>query len=145
MPAQRYTDPVGPDGQTVYSDKPPHDTKNVKKLDFADLPATALPASVLRNARRAPEEHAEAVSGGPHLSAGTVLFTAKWCGYYARAKAYLAEKRIPYQEHDIDTPEGMRAYVAAGGSRGVPVLLYKTEKVRDFSRPAYDTLFADAR
>ena len=60
-------------------------------------------------------------------------------------KGLFGEKRIPYQEHDIDTPEGMRAYVAAGGSRGVPVLLYKTEKVQGFSRPAYDTLFADAR
>jgi glutaredoxin len=137
---------AGPDGQTVYSDKPSADAKNVKKLDFADLPATPLPASVLKYRDELQKSMQKRLAeGAMSLPAGTVLFSAKWCGYCTRAKAYLAEKRIAYQEHDIDTPEGMRAYVAAGGSRGVPVLLYKSEKVQGFSRAAYDTLFADAR
>src|SRR5262245_1692528 len=136
---------VGPDGQTVYSDKPQPDAKNVKKLDFTDLPATPLPASVLKYRDELQKSMQKRLAEGSAPTAGTVLFTAKWCGYCTRAKAYLAEKRIAYQEYDIDTAEGMRAYVAAGGSRGVPVLLYKSEKVHGFSRAAYDTLFADAR
>jgi glutaredoxin len=70
-----------------------------------------------------------------------VIFTAVWCGYCTRAKSYLAEKKIPYQEYDIDTPNGMRAYVEAGGGRGVPVMLWNNQKVQGFSRPAYDALF----
>ena len=61
-----------------------------------------------------------------------MLFTAKWCGYYARAKAYLARSGSLTRSTISIPPKGMRAYVAAGGSRGVPVLLYKTEKVQGF-------------
>ncbi len=35
---------VGPDGQVIYSDKPPADSKTTKRLDFTDLPATPLHA-----------------------------------------------------------------------------------------------------
>ncbi|MBS1189755.1 MAG: Glutaredoxin [Rhodocyclaceae bacterium] len=36
----------------------------------------------------------------------TQLYSASWCGYCRKAKAYLGERGIPYQEIDIDTPEG---------------------------------------
>ena len=137
---------VGPDGQVIYSDKPPADVKSTKKLDFTDLPATPLPPSVLKYQEELKKSMQKRLAEGASPAAGgTVLFSATWCGYCKSAKGYLAEKRIPFQEHDIDTPEGMRAYVAAGASRGVPVLLHRGEKVNGFSRPAYDALFASAR
>jgi glutaredoxin len=136
---------VGPDGQTVYSDQPPADARKAKKLEFADLPATPLPDSVLKYRDELQKSMKKRLAEGAQLPSGTVLFSAKWCGYCTQAKAYLGEKRIPYQEHDIDTPDGMRAYVAAGNSRGVPVLLYKSEKVQGFSRAAYDSLFGSGR
>jgi hypothetical protein len=39
---------TGPDGQVVYSDKPPADGKVQKTLNFANLPATPMPDSVLK-------------------------------------------------------------------------------------------------
>jgi len=39
---------IGPDGRVEYTDRPPADGKAAKTLNFADLPATPLPDSVLR-------------------------------------------------------------------------------------------------
>lgn len=74
-----------------------------------------------------------------------VLFSAAWCGYCKRAKAYLAEKRIPYQEFDVDTSGGMAAYAQAGGRRVVPLLLADGKRVQGFTRAGYDALFANRK
>lgn len=134
---------VGPDGQVVYSDKPPADGKIEKTLSFVDLPSTPMPESVLKYRDELQKSMKKRLSEvGTRLdTSGPVIFTAVWCGYCTRAKSYLAEKRITYQEYDIDTPNGMRAYVEAGGGRGVPVMLWNNQKVQGFSRPAYDALF----
>ena len=73
-----------------------------------------------------------------------LLFTTTWCGYCKQAKSFLAQNRISYQEYDIETPDGMRALVqSAVGGRGVPVLLWKNQKVEGYSRPAYEALFRE--
>jgi len=134
---------VGPDGQIIYSDKPPADGKIEKTLSFVDLPSTPMPESVLKYRNELQKSMKKRLSeAGTGLDTSRpVIFTAVWCGYCTRAKGYLAEKKITYQEYDIDTPNGMRAYVEAGGGRGVPVMLWNNQKVQGFSRPAYDALF----
>jgi glutaredoxin len=134
---------VGPDGQIIYSDKPPADGTIEKTLSLVDLPSTPMPESVLRYRDELQKSMKKRLSEvGMRLDTSEpVIFTAVWCGYCTRAKSYLAEKRIRYQEYDIDTPNGMRAYVEAGGGRGVPVMLWNNQKVQGFSPPAYDALF----
>ena len=131
---------VAPDGTIVYSDQPPQSGKIEKTFNFANLPATPLPESVLRYRKDLEKSMQNRLSGKQPL-----LFVTKTCGYCKQAEAYLAEKRIGYQKHDIETPDGIRAFGEAGGGRGVPVLVTTGQKVQGFSRQAYDALFASAR
>jgi glutaredoxin len=135
---------VAPDGTVVYSDQPPQTGKLEKTFNFANLPSTPLPESVVRYRQELEKSAQNRISGNAN-SRDPVLFWARWCGYCKQAEAYLTEKRIGFQKRDIDTPEGMRGLAEAGGGRGVPVLLVNGRKVQGFSRAAYDALFAAAR
>ncbi len=133
---------VGPDGRVTYSQKPPAGAKIEKTLSYENLPATPLPDSVARYRdelqKSVQKRFADAGSDG-----GTpVIFTAVWCGYCRQAKAYLGAKGIAYREYDVETPDGMRAFAQAGGSRGVPLLVWKGRRVQGFSLDAYDSVFA---
>ncbi len=136
---------IGPDGKVVYSDKPPADDGKLEKtMDFRNLPATPLPESVLRYREEVLKSMKSrvAAAGKSGGTATPVLFSAQWCGFCKKAKAYLAERRIAYEENDIDTPSGMRAMVEAGLSGGIPILLLDHgRKIRGFTKPAYDAVF----
>jgi glutaredoxin len=137
---------VDSNGKVIYTDQPPANAKEAggtKTLDIKDEPASPLPASVLkyqeqlkRNANKRIQEPPKPASATP------VLFSAAWCGYCRRAKAYLQQHGIAFQEHDIDTEAGMQAFIEAGGGRGVPLLIVNGGATRGFSEGSYDRLFA---
>ncbi|SFV01450.1 Glutaredoxin [Polaromonas sp. YR568] len=138
--AQTLYKSVGPDGKTVYSDRPPPDGRVQKTLKFENLPTSALPAvstSYVEQLRRM-----RAASPAPVAVSGVVLYSAVWCGYCKLAKTYLARKGVPYQEIDVDTKAGIAALVQAGGGKGVPLLVAGEQRVQGFSEPAYDAIFA---
>lgn len=151
MPALLQADTVyksvGPDGRITYSQDPPSAGKVEKTLSFTNLPSTPLPESVLRYREQLEKSTGKRLdeSAKPRLSGQATLFMAQWCGYCKQAKRYLSEKAIPYQEYDIDTPVGMRAFVELGAGKGVPVMLWNGRKVQGFTRAAYDTLFSASR
>jgi len=88
---------VGPDGQIIYSDKPPADGKIEKTLSFVDLPSTPMPESVLKYRNELQKSMKKRLSeAGTGLDTSRpVIFTAVWCGYCTRATSYLAENRLP--------------------------------------------------
>ena len=134
---------VDSEGRVTYSQRPPAGNKIDKKLVYENLPSSPLPEATLRyRAELMKSMNAKLAGAAKPFRGPPVLFMAQWCGYCKQAKAYLAEKRIAYVEHDIDTSSGMRAYVEAGETKGVPVMFANGQRLQGFSRSAYDALFA---
>lgn len=112
---------VTPDGQIVYSDRPPQQARVVKELSVDIVPATAGAAENI------------------------VLYTASGCRYCAEAKRYLNSRAIVYREINVATPSGRRAFNAArDGYGGVPLLVTGDKRLRGFSRSTYDAFFEKA-
>jgi glutaredoxin len=139
---------VGPDGKVIYTDQPPADPKTAATLNIAEQPSSPLPASVLKYqeqlAKSADKRLREPAPVRANLSATPTLFSAAWCGYCRKAKGYMASHKITFQEIDIDTESGARAYFEAGGRSGVPMLIVDGRVTRGFSESTYDQVFAKA-
>ena len=138
---------VGADGKITYTDRPPADSKSTTTLRFADAPSTPLPASVLKNQAELQKTMQGRLSQAKKMDLiGTpTLFSASWCGYCTRAKAYLQSRGIRYREVDIDTADGGRTYFEAGGQRGVPLLMADGKRLEGFSDGAYDNFFSSKK
>ncbi len=134
---------VGPDGKITYTDRPPADGTSTTTLRFADAPSSPLPPSVLKYQAELQKSMQNRLAQMKRMdSADTpVLFSASWCGYCKQAKAYLQTKGINYQEIDIDTPDGGRAYFEAGGRQGVPLIVAGGRRQQGFSAGSYDNFF----
>lgn len=140
--AQTLYKSVGPDGRVSYSDRPPERGQVVKTLTPATAPSSELPVSAVEQLRRL---RATAPAAAAPATGGVVLYSAEWCSYCKKAKAYLAGKGIAYREVDIDTPDGLAAFARAGGGKGVPLLVAGGRQVGGFSPGAYDQFFASRR
>lgn len=138
--AQTVYKSVGPDGKIVYGDRPPTEGRVEKTMKFENLPSSALPASASSYVEQLRKQKASSTASTP--TSGAVLYMADWCGYCTKAKADLAGKGIAYQEINIDTKDGMAAYVQAGGGKGIPLLFAKGQRVQGYSAAAYDELFS---
>ena len=135
---------VGPNGETVYSDQAPADGKVQKTMTFSDLPASPLPESIIQYRQELEKSARNRLSNLAQASSADIqLFTAPWCGYCRKAKAYLAEKNIRYQEYDIDTQNGKQAFAQARTATGIPLLLWKGKQMQGFTKAGYDSLFAN--
>ena len=130
---------TGPDGRTIYSDKPAPNASATRTITFRNLPATPLSAQTLAFIEEM-KKSADARIAAPPPS-DTVLFSAKWCVYCKQAKAHLASKQVAYRELDIETKEGALAYARAGG-KSVPLLLFNGQSVPGYSAAGYDALLA---
>jgi glutaredoxin len=145
--AQTVYKSVGPNGQIVYSDRAPVSGHLEKTMKFADLPSSALPASAASFMEQFRRTHpADSGAAAPTSAGAAVLYSAVWCGYCKKAKAWLAARGVAYQDVDVDTPAGMAAFAqATGGKSGIPVLMAKGQKVTGFSTAAYDAIFPATR
>ena len=70
-----------------------------------------------------------------------VMYTVTWCVQCRRAKAYMAQKHIPYREIDVDSADG-EAKFRSTGERGVPVLVRGGEHFVGFSEKYYESIFS---
>ena len=145
--AQTVYKSIGPDGHVVYSDRAPTSGHLEKTMKFADLPSSALPASAASFMEQFRRTHpADGAAAPTPATGGVTLYSAAWCGYCRKAKAWLAAKGVAYQDVDVDTPSGMAALAQSGsGGSGIPVLVAKGQSVKGFSAAAYDALFAGAK
>lgn len=139
--AQTVYKSIGPDGKVVYSDSPPVDAKNARKMKFDNLPASPLPAP----ARASVDQLKRSPSTAVPMTTAVVLYSASWCGYCKAAKSWLGSRGIAYREIDVDTESGQAAYAQAGGGNGIPLLVAGGQRVQGFSAAAYDALFPARR
>ena len=122
----------------AYGGNIPADSKLDETMTLEQLPE--MPAQVLafqaemerNNAQRGTGTRASARAPG-HLR----LFSAQWCGYCRQAQAWLAQHQVPYQNLDIDTPEGKAEFARTGKKGGIPLLLGPNVELRGFSAGAY--------
>lgn len=129
---------TGPDGKTVYSDRPLPNAREAKTLTFKNEPASPLSPKTLAYIESL-KSSAEARAKAPPPSE-IVLFSAAWCGYCKKAKAHLDSKQVAYREFDIDTKDGLVAYAQAGGKRGVPLLVVNGQSISGYSQASYDAV-----
>jgi glutaredoxin len=121
---------VGPNGEIIYSARPPVNAKVEKTLSFKELPRSAVPASKPDTTK--PVELP---------SDNVVLYMADWCGYCRKAKAYLASKNIAYREINIDSEYGKNAFAQVSSEPGIPLLFANGQRVQGYTMAAYDELF----
>jgi len=138
--AQALYKSIGKDGVVTYSDYPPADGKIEKVLTLVNLPRSELPAPTASRIEQLRKSQAIGADATSEPASRVRIFTATWCGYCKRAKAYLNGHNIAYDELDIETPEGLKAYAQAGGGRGVPWLIAGNQHVLGFSERAYESV-----
>lgn len=136
--AQTVYKSVGPDGKVVYSDQPPTTGRLEKTMKF-QLQSSALPASAVSFMEQFRKTHP---NDAPQAATrGVTLYSAVWCGYCRKAKAWLAEHGVAYANVDIDAPGGAQALAQAGGGTGIPVLVVDGRPIGGFSADAYAAAF----
>jgi glutaredoxin len=141
LQAQTVYKSTGPGGTVVFSDRPPANAKIEQTINFENLPSSPLPGAAAQKLERMPTLAPKPLPRTQ--SAGVTLYTTSWCGYCRRARAYLAQRGIGYQDIDIETPGGAAAFAQAGGRGGVPLIVANGRRVRGFSVAAYDAIFGD--
>ena len=63
-----------------------------------------------------------------------VMYACATCPYCAKARIYMAERGIPYEERDADRSPEFRQY----GGTGVPLFVIGSEMLQGFSPAALD-------
>ena len=112
---------VDADGKTHFSDTPPVQ-KQVEKVTIR-VNSVAAPSVSRRPAVLAPSKEPKAV----------VLYSASWCGYCKKTRAFLADHNIPYTEYDVETSSQGRADYQAMQGQGVPITLVGEQRLNGYS------------
>lgn len=73
------------------------------------------------------------------------IFSTPTCPYCKKAKAYLDEKGIKYQNVDIsENPGAVEEMVSLSGQMGVPVIIIDDNVIVGFDREALDNALKSA-
>ena len=111
-------------GVIHYSDKAP--PKGTAKAVETRINSYSGPATV--STTGAPAAAAQSAK------APVKMLATSWCGYCARARAYLNSRGIPFQELDVEkSAEGRKEYRALKG-RGVPIILVGDQRMNGYDQ-----------
>ncbi len=74
-----------------------------------------------------------------------IMYSAEWCGFCKKAKAYFKQKGIAYSERDIDkSTQAKKEYQSLGGG-GIPLILVGnkrgTQRLSGFSTARFDAAY----
>jgi glutaredoxin len=118
----RWTDDKG----TIhYSDKAPEkrDARAVEiKINSYSGPATVTTTG------------APAAAAAESAKASVKMLATAWCGYCAKARAYMKSRGIPFEELDVEkSAQGKQEYRALKG-RGVPIILVGDQRMNGYDQ-----------
>lgn len=118
---------VDENGKVHYTDSPPRG-KKAKKLDLR-IQSAGGPALESTAGSASPSAPPPPAAGAAKVK----LYTASWCGYCKKARAYLQARGTPFDELDVETSaQGQSEYRSLGG-RGVPVILVGNQRMDGYS------------
>ena len=115
-------------GKVHYTDSPPPGQK-AKKLDLKINSISGPPVVSAFTGSTASKSAASA--------AKVKIYSATWCGYCKRAKAYLQARGTPFEDLDVEHSAQGHAEYRTLGARGVPVILVGDQRMDGYSQ---DTL-----
>ena len=69
-----------------------------------------------------------------------ILYSTQSCPACKMARSYLAEKKVPYEERDVNSSPQAREEFQKLGGRGVPLILVGTQKMEGFDSQELDRL-----
>ncbi len=131
-------------------DKTPEQRQAHRYAFFADLSAAAPDGSypVVVVSRYDPTQQASAAAL-PAPDGAVIVYSAAWCGYCKKAKAWMTEHDVPFLERDVEKTAGAAAEVAAklkaagipGG--GVPVVDWGGSVVVGYDLAAFHRLLTE--
>jgi glutaredoxin-like YruB-family protein len=106
--------------------------KPVARANVSGAPATGRE----RQASREPADYEVAAA---RRRVPVVMYSTSWCGVCKRARKYFEEKRIAFEELDVDEDSSARAeYVLLNPRRSVPTIKIGDEVVVGFSAAAVE-------
>jgi glutaredoxin len=115
-------------GQTHFGDRPPDK-------------AQASEVKVRINTYHSPEirsRDGRQILHDPHQ---VILYSTRWCGVCKRAKRFLIENRIPFEEYDVEkSPQGRRDFKRLKG-KGVPIILIGDRRLNGFSAADFASVY----
>jgi glutaredoxin len=118
-------------GVTHYSDKAP-DKREAKAVEIK-INSYSGPATVSTTGVPAAGAKAE-----------VKMLATSWCGYCARARAYLNSRGIPFEELDVEkSAQGKQEYRALKG-RGVPIILVGNQRMNGYDQARLEGLLRAA-
>jgi len=131
-------------------DKTPEQRQAHRYAWFADLTAKGAdgtyPVVVVSRYDAASQQGGAGAATLPPADGSVVVYSATWCGYCKKAKAWLTTNNVPFIERDVETTAGAQAELTGklkasgvpGG--GIPVVDWGGELVVGYDVAAFQRL-----
>ena len=72
-----------------------------------------------------------------------IMYSASWCGYCKKARAYFTKNNIRFKEYDIEkNSTAKRKYKKLGGS-GVPLIVMGDNKMQGFNEAQFKRFYSN--
>ncbi|PSQ91483.1 MAG: glutaredoxin family protein [Proteobacteria bacterium SW_6_67_9] len=123
---------VDDDGTVHFSDEPPLQDGEAERVELPEI-NTAESVDV-----DAVGETAAAGGGAGEV----IMYSASWCGYCDKARAYFQANDIPFTEYDVEDSRKGRQDYADMDTDSVPVILIDDKRMVGFSAERFDRLYS---
>lgn len=109
-------------------------TARTELSDLLDERAKQMPVAKQTPPSPEPSEAANSqVAKGPKIAKIVVIYTTSHCGYCVKAKQYLSQKGVGYQEMNVESSQSAQDEFRKLGGNGVPLIVIGDKRIHGFS------------